>query len=145
MGLRTQKANINRVRKIGNRIYVRLWSSSSSREGLGVGDANFASSAMRLFSVAAAAELVVSHILRRMSSSLRTMANCFSSRGMGRAAFCRMAFGRAAFGFGAKGILGAKGLGVEEALCCICSCMVNEKYAKNRIVLSILIRKDLWT
>ena len=131
MGLRTQKANINKVRKIGNRIYVRLW-SSSSREGLGVGDANFASSAIRLFSVATAAELVVSHILRRMSSSLRTMANCFSSREIGRAAFGLGAKGAK----GAKGILGAKGLGVEETLCC---CMVNEKYAKNRIVLSIVI------
>jgi len=129
MGLRTQKANINKARKIGNRIYVRLW--SSSKEGRGVGDANFASSAIRLFSVAAAAELVVSHILRRMSSSLRTMANCFSSRGIGRAAFGLGAKGAK----GAKGILGAKGLGVEETLCC----MVNEKYAKNRIVLSIVI------
>ena len=133
MGLRTQKANINKVRKIGNRIYVRLW--SSSKEGLGIGDANFASSAIRLFSVATAAELVVSHILRRMSSSLRTMANCFSSREIGRAAFGLGAKG-AKGAKCAKGILGAKGLGVEETLCC---CMVNEKYAKNRIVLSIVI------
>lgn len=63
MGLRRQKMNINNVRKIGNRIYVRLWPLSSfSREGLGLGDAKLASSARRLFSVAAAAELPVSHI-----------------------------------------------------------------------------------
>jgi hypothetical protein len=48
--------------------------------------------------------------------------------------------GRAAFGLGAKGILGAKGLGVEEALC---SCIVNEKYDKNMIILSIVIRKEV--
>jgi len=84
---RKQKANINSIRNLGIRISVCSW--SSLREGRGVGDANFANSAMRPLvaaaaaAVAAAAELVVSHILRRISSSLRTMANCFSSRGMG--------------------------------------------------------------
>ncbi len=75
--------------------------------------------------------------------------DAFGRAAFGRAAFCRMAFGRAAFGFGAKGAKGAKGilgLGVEEALCCCCcSCIVNEKYAKNRIILSIVIRKEVWT
>jgi len=82
---RKQKANINSIRNLGIRISV--WPWSSLIEGRGVGDANFANSAMRPLAAAeaavvAAAEFAVSHILRRISSSLGTMTSCFS-RGMG--------------------------------------------------------------